>query len=205
MAAKVKSEDGKNQLVMSSELNCWEQADERPDLLVDGNKFKLDKANGSSISARYNPYFHTSRSPLNDQFSSAYKRDNLVIVEGKVPSSELTSGYKALYAKDSVGEMSWHSGPVSSKLKGDKSRKVILSRWFKPTRILTDSEVADVVAKTLEGEKHIRTLQGGHPSLLKALEKKGVKIEHGGETRYSLHTDNTGKKLTEAQAEFFKG
>ena len=68
----------------------------------------LDKANGSSIEAAYNPYFHTSRSPLNDQFSSAYKRDNLVIVEGEVPASELTSGYKAKYAKDSVGEMKWH-------------------------------------------------------------------------------------------------
>ena len=108
MAAKVKSEDGSRQLVMASELGRWEQADERPDLIRKGNKFVLDKANGSSIEAAYNPYFHTSRSPLNDQFSSAYKRDNLVIVEGEVPASELTSGYKAKYAKDSVGEMKWH-------------------------------------------------------------------------------------------------
>ncbi len=116
MAAKVKSLEGKNELVTPSELKVWEQASERPDLIQGGNKFKLDKANGSSIGARYNPYFHTSRSPLNDQFSSAYKRDNLVTVEGIVPVSELTSGYRAEHAKDTVGEMNWHSGPVSSKL-----------------------------------------------------------------------------------------
>lgn len=90
MAAKVKSEDGSRQLVMASELGRWEQADERPDLIRKGNKFVLDKANGSSIEAAYNPYFHTSRSPLNDQFSSAYKRDNLVIVEGEVIAAAVT-------------------------------------------------------------------------------------------------------------------
>ena len=90
MAAKVKSEDGSRQLVMASELGRWEQADERPDLIRKGNKFVLDKANGSSIEAAYNPYFHTSRSPLNDQFSSAYKRGNLVIVEGEVPAAAVT-------------------------------------------------------------------------------------------------------------------
>ena len=90
MAAKVKSEDGSRQLVMASELGRWEQADERPDLIRKGNKFVLDKANGSSIEAAYNPYFHTSRSPLNDQFSSAYKRGNLVIVEGEVLAAAVT-------------------------------------------------------------------------------------------------------------------
>ncbi len=90
MAAKVKSEDGSRQLVMASELGRWEQADERPDLIRKGNKFVLDKANGSSIEAAYNPYFHTSRSPLNDQFSSAYKRDNLVIDEGEVLAAAVT-------------------------------------------------------------------------------------------------------------------
>lgn len=178
MAAKVKDESGKNNLVTPSELGVWEQSEERPDLIRNGNKFKLDKVNGSSIEAAYNPYFHTSRSPLNDQFSSAYKRPNIVIVEGEIPSSELTSGYKAEFAKDSVGEMKWHSGPVSSKLKGEKARRVILSRWFKPVRIVPDAEVASVVANLLEGENISVPYKVVTPTLKDELEKQGVAIKY---------------------------
>lgn len=178
MAAKIKTLDGKNQLVNASKLGQWEQSVERPDLITNGNKFKLDKANGSSITAAYNPYFHTSLSPLNDQFSSAYKRDNLVIVEGEIPQSELTSGYKAQYAKDSVGETQWHSGVVSSKLKGEKARKVILSRWFKPVRIVPDVEVAGIIAKILEGENISIPANVVTPSLRIALEQAGVRIDN---------------------------
>lgn len=178
MAAKIKTKDGKNQLVEASVLGRWEESVERPDLITKGNKFKLDKANGSSITAAYNPYFHTSLSPLNDQFSSAYKRDNLVIVEGEVPQSELTSGYKAKYAKDSVGETQWHSGVVSSKLKGEKARRVILSRWFKPVRIVPDTEVADIIAKILDGENITIPANVVTPSLRIALQNKGVPIDN---------------------------
>lgn len=178
MAAKIKTIDGKNQLVNASKLGQWEESVERPDLITNGNKFKLDKANGSSITAAYNPYFHTSLSPLNDQFSSAYKRDNLVIVEGEIPQSELTSGYKAQYAKDSVGETQWHSGVVSSKLKGEKARKVILSRWFKPVRIVPNAEVAGVIAKILDGENISVPANVVTPSLRVELEKAGVKIDN---------------------------
>ena len=187
MAARVKNADGSRELVMSSELGRWEQADERPELIRKGNKFTLDKANGSSVEAAYNPYFHTSRSPLNDQFSSAYKRDNLVIVEGEVPASELTSGYRAQYAKDAVGEINWHSGPVSSKLPKSKERKVILSRWFKPTRIVPDAEVAQIIADILYGENIEVPYNTVTPSLLKELEKRGVSIKHGdSNARYAL-------------------
>ena len=178
MAARVKSENGKKELVTPSKLGEWEQAAERPDLIRNGNKFTLDKANGSSIEAAYNPYFHTSRSPLNDQFSSAYKRENLVIVEGEVPSSELTSGYRAEFAKDTVGEMSWHSGPVSSKLSKGKERKVILSRWFKPVRIVPDSEVAATIATILEGENVDVPYKVVTPSLRAELEKVGVPVKY---------------------------
>lgn len=178
MAAKVKSDDGKKKLVTPSKIGAWEQAVERPDLIRNGNKFELDKANGSSIQAAYNPYFHTSASPLNDQFSSAYKRPNLVIVEGEIPKSELTSGYRAEFAKDTVGETKWHSGPVASKLKGDKARRVFLSRWFKPVRIVPDSEVASIVAKTLEGEDINVPYNVVTPSLRTELEKVGVPIKY---------------------------
>ncbi len=62
-------------------LEKWEQADEHPELIVKGNKFKLDKGNGSSITAAYNPYIHSSETPLNDQFSSAWKRAELLMKE----------------------------------------------------------------------------------------------------------------------------
>lgn len=206
MAARVKSADGSRELVMPSELGRWEQADERPDLIRRGNKFTLDKANGSSIEAAYNPYFHTSRSPLNDQFSSAYKRGNLVIVEGEVPASELTSGYRAQYAKDTVGEMRWHSGPVSSKLPKGKDRRVILSRWFKPVRIVPDAEVAKTIADMLNGENIAVPYNTVTPSLLKELEKRGVAIKYeDGSSRFALpETDSIGTRLSQEQQEFFK-
>ena len=178
MAAKVKSADGKKNLVTPSEIGAWEQAVERPDLIRNGNKFELDKANGSSIQAAYNPYFHTSASPLNDQFTSAYKRENLVVVEGEIPVSELTSGYRAEFAKDTVGETKWHSGVVASKLKGDKARKVYLSRWFKPVRIVPDAEVATKIAETLEGENIDVPYNVVTPSLRTELEKAGVSIKY---------------------------
>lgn len=170
MSAKVEG-----RLRAASELGRWEQSVEQPELVRDG-KFVLDKANKSSVPARYNPYFHTSRSPLNDQFSSAYKRPNLVTVEVEVPESELTSGYKAVGAKDSVGEMSWHSGPVSSKLPKSKARKVILSRFAKPIRIVPDSEVAETIANLLKGENISVPENVVTPSLKVELEKRGVII-----------------------------
>lgn len=172
MAAKV---EGK--LVEPTEIGKWYQSVERPDLVKNG-KFTLNKGNGSSIAAAYNPYFHCSASPLNDQFSSAYKRPNLVVVEGIIPSSELTSGYKAEGAKNAVGETTWHAGPVASKLKGDKARRVFLSRYFQVSRIMTDGEVADIIAKTLQGENVKIPSNVVTPGLLEALQERGVAIEN---------------------------
>lgn len=170
MAAKV---EGK--FVEPTRIGEWYQAEERPDLVKNG-KFTLNKGNGTSIPAAYNPYFHSSASPLNDQFSSAYKRPNLVVVEGEIPSSELTSGYRAEGAKDTVGETKWHAGPVASKLKGDKARRVYLSRWFKADRVMSDAEVADIVADTLRGEDVSIPSRVVTPSLLEALRERGVPI-----------------------------
>lgn len=176
MAAKVKGDGGKTSLVEPTEIGVWYRSDERPDLVKNG-KFTLSKGNGKSIAAAYNPYFHTSASPLNDQFSSAYDRPNLVVVECEIPSSELTSGYHAEGAKNSVGETQWHSGPVAGKLKGDKARRVFLSRWVKVKRIVPDAEVASIVAKTLEGEDIAVPTNVVTPSLLAELRKQNVKIE----------------------------
>jgi len=179
MAARV---GGK--LVDDARLGEWLIADERPDLAKNG-KFTLNKGNGSSIEAAYNPYWHTSRSPLNDQFSSAYKRPNLVTVEVEVPVSELSSGYKADNAKDAVGEMSWHSGPVSSKLaKMGMERKVILSRYCKPVRIMDDAEVADTIAKMLKGKDISIPGNVITPSLRSELEQRGVNVEEDAQGRW---------------------
>lgn len=185
MAAEVKGEDGKLHRVEPAKVNTWYRADERPDLIdPKTGKFRLNKGKQEDggrltpVDAAYNPYWHTSATPLNDQFSSAYKRENLVVVEGYIPKSELTSGYKAEYAKDSVGETKWHAGPVASQLKGDKARRVFLSRWFMPLRVVEDSEVADIVSKTLEGENISVPFNVVTPSLRKSLIAKGVNISY---------------------------
>lgn len=159
-----------------TEIGTWEKAEERPDLLDKKGKFILQKGNKATVPAAYNPYFHTSSSPLNDQFSSAYKRDNLVTVEVEVPASELTSGYKAEGAKDAVGEVRWNAGPVSSKLPADKKRRVILSRYAKVVRIVPDSEVAGIISNLLEGTNLSIPENTITPSLKSELEKIGVTV-----------------------------
>ncbi|MCI7573673.1 MAG: hypothetical protein MSS94_02855, partial [Clostridiales bacterium] len=82
----------------------------------------------------YNPYMHSSNLVINDQFTGAYTRDNLVTVECEVPASELTSGYHAQYAKDSVGWHAWHTGTVAGAIRKAKGieRQVFLSRCINP-------------------------------------------------------------------------
>ena len=177
MSAKV---DGKMREPI--ELGKWEQAEERPDLADEKGYFKLDKGNKTSLKARYNPYFHTSPTPLNDQFSSAQTRPELVTVEVEVPESELTSGYKAEKAKDSVGQMEWKAGVVQSKLSG--TRTVILSRWDKPIRIVPDSEVADKIVEMFDGKDITMPSNVVTPSLRAELESRGIPF---------VETDNNGK------------
>ena len=178
MAAKVKGK-----FVEPIELGKWEQADERPELADDKGMFTLNKGNGKSLKAAYNPYLHTSRTPLNDQFSEAQNRPNIVTVEVEVPKSELTSDYKADKAKDAVGEVEWKAGIIQGQLTG--KRKVVLSRWDKPVRIVPDSEVADVIVNDMFKGKNI-TMPSNvvTPSLRKELEKRGVPF---------VETDNRGR------------
>ena len=163
-------------------LGEWERAEERPDLADDKGYFKLDKGNSTSLKARYNPYIHTSLTPLNDQFSSAQDRPNLVTVEVEIPESELTSGYKADKAKDAVGKLEWKAGVVQSQLTG--TRTVILSRWDRPIRIVPDSEVAQRIVEMFGDTKVIMPTNVVTPTLRKELEKLGVVFRE---------TDNQGK------------
>lgn len=217
--------------VQASEIGKWYRADENPDLAIpdidnktgeqktdsEGNpkyKFTLDKGGkdpktGKSltkVNAAYNPYWHSSRSPLNDQFSSAYKRNNLVTVEVEIPESELTSGYKAEKAKDAVGEVEWKSGPVSSKLaKLGNPRKVILSRYNKIVRVIPDSEVASDIAAILKGTGITIPSNTVTPSLRAELENIGVPVAESAkavitqDSRKKLQDRVTGDRLLDAQ------
>lgn len=183
MAARI---DGKHEDY--SVLGVWEQATEHPELIKGNGKFKLDKGKGQgSIDAAYNPYMHFSNLVINDQFTGAYTRDNLVTVECEVPVSELTSGYHAQYAKDSVGWHAWHTGTVAGAIRKAKGieRQVFLSRWIKPVRIVTDAEVASMYRDLLDGTDISVPDNVVTPSLLSELKKAGVKIGESGRVKYS--------------------
>ena len=190
-------------LVEANELGQWIRADENPELAIPDIdpktgeqkvdkktgelkwKFKLDKGGrdatgkkATDINAAYNPYWHMSRSPLNDQFKSAWIRPNIVIVECETPVSELSSGYKADRAKDAVGEVDWKSGSVSGEVfkQTGRARKVILSRWCKPVRVLDDAEVAQK-AKEFIGDAKVEIPENVlTPKQRIAFEEAGFKI-----------------------------
>lgn len=185
----------KGKLVVPRELGTWEVADEREDIIkftktnkngdvvgyVDLDKGSKDATGKKATVTRdvaYNPYWHTSRSPLNDQFSSAWIRPNIVTVEVEVPVSELSSGYRAKFSKDPVGETDWHAGPVTKQLvdQGHEPRKVILSRYDKPVRVLSNAEVADRIASYVKGYDVVIPENVVTPQVKVELEKHGVKI-----------------------------
>lgn len=168
-------------------LGVPEQAEEHPEIIKktiinkDGNEqgiVVIDKGlDKGSLKVAYNPYVHTSRTVLNDQFSSAYKRPNLVTVEVEVPESEMISGYRANKAKNTVGEMPWHSGTVSGQLaKLGKPRRVILSRYDRPVRIVPFKEVAAMIAEQLDGTDIEIPYNVVQPQVRAELERLGVAI-----------------------------
>ena len=139
---------------------------------------QVTRKKATNVNAAYNPYWHTSRSPLNDQFKSAWIRPNIVVVECEVPVSELSSGYKAERAKDAVGEVDWKSGSVSGEVykQTGRARKVILSRWCKPVRVLGDAEVAQR-AKEFVGDADVTIPENVlTPKQRIEFEKAGFKI-----------------------------
>lgn len=161
-------------------LGRWEEAEERPDLANENGEFILDKGDGSGpMPVAYAPYLHTRRSPLNEQFSSAYNRPNLVIVRSEIPASELTSNYTAEKSKKSTGEHDWPSGKVSNYLakKGKDTRKVILSRWAKPVEIVPIEQVADEITSLIGDENVAFPYNVVTPGLRAALMKRGVKFD----------------------------
>lgn len=167
-------------------IGSWEMAAEHPELIkwVDGKpKFELKKTNDdgsvSTVPAAYNPYMHSSNTVLNDQFSKAFQRENLVVVECVVPVSESEGSYRAQYAKNATGWHEWKSGVVAGDLAKQKEgfrRDVFLSRYIKPVRILPDAEVAEKIAGYLEGTDVTVPFQCAWPSLREELVQAGVNI-----------------------------
>lgn len=165
----------------ATEIGAWMGADERPDL-VKGGKFQLVKTDKNPglgegpVRAAYNPYMHTSTSMMNDQFTGAYARGNIKVVEWEIPESEKTSGYRAEGAKDAVGLVPWHSGSVNGLLPKDRQRSVMLSRWRKAVRVVPDSEVAESIAEQLKGTGLAIPWNVVTPNQLRELVKLGVPI-----------------------------
>ena len=165
----------------ATEIGAWMGADERPDLVKNG-KFtlvKTDKNKGvgeGDVPAAYNPYMHTSTSMMNDQFTGAYARGNIKVVEWEIPESEKTSGYHAEGAKDAVGLVPWHSGSVNSLLPKDRQRQVMLSRWRKAVRVVPDSEAAESIAEQLKGTGLAIPWNVVTPNQVRELAKLGVPI-----------------------------
>lgn len=183
----------------ATEIGTWMGADERPDLVKNG-KFtlvKTDKNKGvgeGDVPAAYNPYMHTSTSMMNDQFTGAYARGNIKVVEWEIPESEKTSGYHAEGAKDAVGLVPWHSGSVNSLLPKDRQRQVMLSRWRKAVRVVPDSEVAESIAEQLKGTGLAIPWNVVTPNQVRELAKLGVPIT----------TVESGRQAPETKEKFLK-
>lgn len=171
------------------------------DLSEEGHGYvDLKKANGKDVGhVAYNPYNHTSPSMLNDQFTEAFKRPELVVVECHVPKSELTSKYQPKYAKDPVGYIDWHSGPVTAKLPG--TRNVLLSRWVKPVREVPPDEIASSIKGMFDdaGVELEMPYNRVTPQVRQGLEKLGVKIAESDSSKYPKEPPEILRPLKERQ------
>lgn len=187
-------------------LGVPEQAEEHPEIIkrtkvgrdrVEVGYVVIDKGLGKgTLEVAYNPSIHASRTALNDQFTSGHIRPNLVTVEVEIPLSELTSGYRAKFAKDAVGEISWHSGAVSGQLaKLGKPLRVILSRYDRPVRIVPFREVAAMIADQLDGTDIAIPYNVVQPQVRAELERLGVAISEEA-------TGSVGKGADFGEAEY---
>ena len=190
--------DGK--LTDATEIGTWMKADEHPELVDANGKFMLVKTNGKKgtgegdVPAAYNPYMHTSTSMMNDQFTGAYARGNIKVVEWEIPEYEKTSGYHADKAKDAVGLVPWHSGSVNSLLPKDRQRQVMLSQYRKAVRVVPDAEVAKSIARQLAGTDLAIPWNTVTPNQVKELAKLGVPIT----------TEASGTQSAATKAKFIK-
>lgn len=144
-------------------------------------KLKKSDANGKSVGdvdAAYNPYQHSSDQVLNDQFEAAYNRPDIVVVECRIPNSEINDPYWAPYAKDPTGMHEWKSGPIAGQLKNTE-RHVYMTRWIQPVRELSNREVAERIRDVVENEETAPRVYWNtiNPNVLQELIDLGVPID----------------------------
>ena len=172
-------ENGRPKLGQPVQFGTWLESEEHPERIAKSGRYKGRyplREKGKTTWVSYNPYLHTTASPLNDQFTAAHKKP-LVVLEVRVPKSELAGTYHAEGAQDSTGEKPWHKGPVSAALaKLGKDRKVILTRWAQPVREVPAEEIADKVADMLDGTRIAIPINVVTPDLRDALAERGVKF-----------------------------
>lgn len=209
MATRIRGPEG--DLVFSEPIPYgeWEQADERPELIFvnDKGKYKypLMKDDGGRVDADYAPYIHSSTFPLNDQFTTAYKRPNLVVLRVEVPQSEITHPYRATFERDGevhnapnqTGIVEWNKGTVTKAL--GRSREVVLSRYGKAVEELSDAQVADIIVPELLEKKVGVPINVVTPGLLRELVQRGVEILNpvGFKTQYATQRAEA-ERLTRA-------
>lgn len=151
-------------------------------------KLKKSDANGKSVGdvdAAYNPYQHSSDQVLNDQFEAAYNRPDIVVVECRIPNSEINDPYWAPYAKDPTGMHEWKSGPIAGQLKNTE-RHVYMTRWIQPVRELSNREVAERIRDVVENEEAAPRVYWNtiNPNVLQELIDLGVPIDPYGSPNY---------------------
>ena len=210
MATRVKDGNGKWVLQQGADIGQWIKSDITTDHRMFNSKgqFLLKKDNGGSpLEVAYNPYIHSSDVMLNDQFASAHKRPNIVVVEGEIPRSELENGKRAehdlddgrhIKAKDPTGTVQWKAGVVQSHLTG--TRTVFLTNHFKPTRVVPDSEVARSIQKMVAGTDVVIPYNVVTPSLRQELQKLGVKMEQSKQKGYQVDLNAKYSVTAEDQA-----
>ena len=222
MAAKVKDENGKYRLSPPAAIGVWQQSVEDPshlkkdkegNILLKKNKktgvmygsYDLNKGNGKTLSSiAYAPYEHSSNVVLNDQFEEAYQRPNIVTVECIIPKSEMTSGYRAPYAKDATGILDWKEGVVARQL-SNNHRKVYLSRYLKPVRILSNAETAQMYKQILDNEENVTVpFNVVTPGLLAELEKLDVPIDYEGSQNYRYHNKKDQYEIRDRETKAFQ-
>lgn len=198
MASKIQDESGNWNLQQGLELGQWVESDATTDSRMFNAKgqFHLMKDNGDDLWVAYNPYIHSSDSMMNDQFSTYHKRPNLVVVEGEIPESEVTSGYRAettlddgrrILAKDTTGPtQKWNTGDVFKELKKRYGRKrtVYLTNHFKPTRIVPDSEVAQHINGLVADTDVAVPYNVVPPGVRRELQNLGTNMEQNKQAKY---------------------
>lgn len=210
MATQVRDANGKWTMQEGISLGQWVESDitTDPKMFNKEGKFLLKKdSGGNPVPAAYNPYIHSSDSMLNDQFAVAYKRPNMVVVEGEIPESELTSGYRAehdlddgrhVVAKDTTGITDWKAGVVQGKLSG--KRTVFLTNHFKPTRIVPDSEVAKHIDGKVSGTGVVIPYNVVTPGVREELRKLGTQMAQSENPNYYVADAEEGLTINDGNA-----